>query len=85
MISLECDFHKKSATLSFANPERTKGETMPEAVKTKEGLEKTSLSVGGMSCAACVVRVEKALAGLEGVEQAAVNFATEKLRDLRLL
>ena len=31
-----------------------------------------------MSCAACVVRVEKALAGLEGVEQAAVNFATEK-------
>ena len=51
---------------------------MPEAVETKEGLEKTSLSVGGMSCAACVVRVEKALAGLEGVEQAAVNFATEK-------
>ena len=51
---------------------------MPEAVETKEGLEKTSLSVGGMSCAACVVRVEKALAGVEGVEQAAVNFATEK-------
>ena len=51
---------------------------MPETLETKEGLEKTSLSVGGMSCAACVVRVEKALAGLEGVEQAAVNFATEK-------
>ncbi|MBI5583500.1 MAG: copper-translocating P-type ATPase [Deltaproteobacteria bacterium] len=31
-----------------------------------------------MSCAACVRRVEKALAGLEGVEEAAVNFATEK-------
>ncbi len=43
-----------------------------------EKLEQVNLSVGGMSCAACVVRVEKALAGLEGVEQAAVNFATEK-------
>ena len=41
-------------------------------------MEQASLSVGGMSCAACVVRVEKALGGLEGVEKAAVNFATEK-------
>lgn len=45
--------------------------------KNKE-LEQTALSVGGMSCAACVARVEKALGGLEGVEKAAVNFATEK-------
>lgn len=42
------------------------------------GLEQSSLSVGGMSCAACVVRVENALKDLEGVESAAVNFATEK-------
>ncbi|MBI4767204.1 MAG: copper-translocating P-type ATPase [Deltaproteobacteria bacterium] len=41
-------------------------------------LEQTALSVGGMSCAACVARVEKALGGLEGVQKAAVNFATEK-------
>ena len=51
---------------------------MSEAAETRESLQKTSLSVGGMSCAACVVRVERALSGLEGVEQAAVNFATEK-------
>ncbi len=51
---------------------------MSEIEKTKEGLEQASLSVGGMSCAACVVRVERALGELEGVEQAAVNFATEK-------
>ncbi len=50
---------------------------MASEVQTKE-LEQTSLSVGGMSCAACVVRVEKALGQLEGVEKAAVNFATEK-------
>lgn len=46
--------------------------------ETNTELERTSLSVGGMSCAACVARVERALGGLEGVEQAAVNFATEK-------
>ncbi len=54
---------------------------MKDSDKTEidnEKLEQVNLSVGGMSCAACVVRVEKALAGLEGVEQAAVNFATEK-------
>lgn len=45
---------------------------------TRIDREKTSISVGGMSCAACVARVERALGGIEGVEKAAVNFATEK-------
>jgi Cu+-exporting ATPase len=49
-----------------------------ESEAANKDLEQTSLSVGGMSCAACVVRVEKALGELEGVEKAAVNFATEK-------
>ena len=35
------------------------------------------LPVGGMVCASCVVRVEKALKTTPGVEDAAVNFATE--------
>jgi Cu+-exporting ATPase len=37
-----------------------------------------NLSVGGMTCAACSARVEKALRKLEGVESAVVNLATEK-------
>jgi len=37
-----------------------------------------TLSVGGMTCAACSARVERALRKLEGVESAAVNLATEK-------
>jgi len=37
-----------------------------------------TLSVGGMHCAACSARVEKALRKLEGVESAVVNLATEK-------
>jgi len=37
-----------------------------------------TLSVGGMTCAACSARVERALRKLEGVESAVVNLATEK-------
>ena len=36
------------------------------------------LGVQGMTCASCVRRVEKALAGVPGVERAAVNLATEE-------
>jgi Cu+-exporting ATPase len=37
-----------------------------------------SIPIGGMTCAACARRVEKAIQKLEGVESASVNFATEK-------
>ena len=40
--------------------------------------EKIQLNISGMSCAACVRRVEQGLADLNGVSSAAVNFATEK-------
>ena len=36
------------------------------------------LTIGGMHCAACSARIEKALRKLEGVETASVNLATEK-------
>ncbi|MCL2545275.1 MAG: heavy metal translocating P-type ATPase [Clostridia bacterium] len=39
---------------------------------------KQTLGIQGMSCAACARRVEKALQGLEGVQSASVNIATEK-------
>jgi Cu+-exporting ATPase len=37
-----------------------------------------SFPVEGMSCAACVVRVERALRSVAGVQEAAVNLATER-------
>jgi Cu+-exporting ATPase len=37
-----------------------------------------TIPIGGMTCAACSARVEKALNKLEGVESATVNLATEK-------
>lgn len=40
--------------------------------------EKVQLQISGMSCAACVRRVESALETIEGVTDAAVNLATGK-------
>ncbi len=37
-----------------------------------------TLPVEGMTCASCVLRVEKALKKVDGVSSAAVNLATEK-------
>jgi len=47
-----------------------------------------TLSIGGMTCAACSSRVERAIRKLEGIESAVVNLATEKatvVYDQRLL
>ncbi|WP_455202353.1 heavy metal translocating P-type ATPase, partial [Kaarinaea lacus] len=38
-------------------------------------MEKFTLNVSGMTCAACVANVEKAIRGVNGVEEAWVNFA----------
>ena len=38
----------------------------------------TTIAVGGMSCAACVRRVEKALSQIPGVEDASVNLALSR-------
>ncbi|SHO51373.1 heavy metal translocating P-type ATPase [Anaerocolumna xylanovorans] len=48
-----------------------------------EVVEKTdnasvTIPIGGMTCAACAQRVEKAIKKLEGVASVSVNFATEK-------
>ncbi|MEL7610158.1 MAG: heavy metal translocating P-type ATPase [Bacillota bacterium] len=37
-----------------------------------------TIPIGGMTCAACAQRVEKAIKKLEGVKSASVNLATEK-------
>ena len=39
-----------------------------------------TLDIGGMTCASCVGRVEKALDKIPGVEAASVNLATEQAR-----
>ncbi len=45
-----------------------------------EVTETVTLEIEGMTCAACVRRVEKALSRVDGVVEASVNLATERAR-----
>ncbi len=40
-------------------------------------LRQTSIQITGMTCAACAVKIEKALHKMPGITQANVNLATE--------
>ncbi len=42
--------------------------------------QEVHLGIRGMTCAGCVLRVEEALTGVDGVETANVNLATERAR-----
>lgn len=44
----------------------------------KERIEKATVAIGGMTCAACVAVLEKTLKSLKGVRQATVNLSTER-------
>jgi Cu+-exporting ATPase len=46
--------------------------------KELKTVKQITLPVQGMTCASCVAHVEKALKGVDGVEDAKVNLATEK-------
>ncbi|MDR0558312.1 MAG: heavy metal translocating P-type ATPase [Treponema sp.] len=70
--------------VEYAGGERTLAGIKEAVVKTGyEVLDKpkgtvASIPIGGMTCAACSARVEKAVGALEGVESVSVNLATEK-------
>jgi Cu+-exporting ATPase len=47
-------------------------------IESQPDPEEWNLAIGGMHCASCVARVEGALMGVPGVEEARVNLATER-------
>jgi Cu+-exporting ATPase len=47
-------------------------------VSAEKTMRKTTILVGGMTCAACVRRVENAVNSVQGVEGSAVNLATSR-------
>jgi P-type Cu+ transporter len=51
---------------------------MPQTEIKSIKVRKLSLPVEGMTCASCVSRVEKAIGKVDGVQNVAVNLATEK-------
>src|SRR5436305_6208766 len=58
----------------MATQQLTNGKTTEhDAVETE-----VLLPIGGMTCASCVRRVERALTKVEGVHSAGVNLATER-------
>ena len=68
------------ATVTF-DPQQTAPAALAEAVR-QSGYDvpthELALPIEGMTCAACVGRVERALAATPGVVSAAVNLATER-------
>ena len=63
------------------DPEATEAPMLLEAVEATgytPVTSETSFTVGGMTCASCVGRVERSLKKLEGVIDATVNLATER-------
>ncbi len=52
----------------------------PPADATAEPLSQVDFGVAGMTCASCVGRVERALRKVPGVQEVAVNLATESAR-----
>lgn len=42
-------------------------------------MSRESIKISGMTCAACAKRIEKAVEKLDGINDASVNFATEKM------
>ena len=52
---------------------------MPDTANTTSPLS-LDIGIGGMTCASCVGRVEKALLRVPGVQSASVNLATESAR-----
>ncbi len=51
--------------------------TTASPTATEAAIETSTFDIGGMTCAACVIRVEKSLLKLDGVADARVNLATE--------
>ncbi|WP_047462563.1 heavy metal translocating P-type ATPase [Rhizobium rhizogenes] len=51
---------------------------LPQIEKSNVSPIPTEFGIEGMSCASCVVRVEKAIKAVRGVDAASVNLATER-------
>lgn len=70
-------FEYDESKVSQADVEKTI-ESLGYGVIEEEKKNTVTIPVGGMTCAACAARVEKALGKTEGVLKATVNLATEK-------
>jgi Cu+-exporting ATPase len=79
-VEAQVNLAGETAQVTF-DPQRTKARDLEEAV-LNAGYEvphgQMELAVGGMTCATCAGRVEKALGSVDGVTSVSVNLAGEK-------
>ncbi|MCO1374397.1 heavy metal translocating P-type ATPase [Burkholderia multivorans] len=61
-----------------ATPVESAPSTVTSAPVDRDATHSIDLDIGGMTCASCVSRVEKALEKVPGVTHASVNLATER-------
>ncbi len=79
--SAHVDLVTAEATLAVSSKNPPTPDALSAAVEAagqSVPMEKTSITIGGMTCAACIMHVEHALSGVSGVQKAQVNLATEK-------
>jgi P-type Cu+ transporter len=58
--------------------DRAQQESITPASLQEQALETATLSLEGMTCASCALRIEKGLKKVSGVAEASVNLATER-------
>ncbi|HBR31068.1 MAG TPA: heavy metal translocating P-type ATPase, partial [Clostridiales bacterium] len=74
--TLSVGFDEKKTTIEEIKETITKvGYGVVDDIKTVS----VTIPVSGMTCAACALRIEKTLGRTEGVINASVNYATEKV------
>ncbi|MFH0849705.1 MAG: copper ion binding protein, partial [Candidatus Bathyarchaeota archaeon] len=87
VVKADVNYATEKAVVEF-DPDRISVEEIGDAIREveyepvlpsdKDTRREITLRIVGMTCAACVAAVEKALKRVDGVEDAVVNLATEK-------
>ena len=67
--------------LAMGEPDSAGNELLLASRVVGEGLRQTDLSVPAIHCGGCIQKIERALGGLPGVEQARVNLSTRRVDD----
>jgi Cu+-exporting ATPase len=82
VVDVSVNLATERAEITFDHVQKNAGAVADAIFKAGyvPGSTTTQLSIGGMTCASCVGRVEKALRAVPGVFKADVNLATETAR-----
>jgi Cu+-exporting ATPase len=84
VVNANVNFATEKLTVEF-DAEKASMPSIKEAVEhagygviAESKANTVTIPIGGMTCAACAQRIEKAIAKLEGINRVSVNLATEK-------